>query len=151
MTPERWQQITQVFHAALERDASSRRVFLDEACAADQDLRLEVAAMLKGHDEAGNFGDAAALTGSLTDATDHVADYHLLEKIGQGGMGEVWLAEQLQPVDGRWPLSSYDAEWTAAMLSRGLRRNARRWPGWIIQRSLRCSTAARQQAGSRIS
>jgi tRNA A-37 threonylcarbamoyl transferase component Bud32 len=64
MTPERWQQITQVFDAALARNASSRNVFLDEACAADRDLRAEVDALLEGHRDAGSFGETPVFTAS---------------------------------------------------------------------------------------
>jgi hypothetical protein len=54
MTPERWQQITGMFHAALLRDSGQRRTFLDAACGADEPLRAEVEAMLAAHDSAGD-------------------------------------------------------------------------------------------------
>ena len=49
MTPERWRQVTEVFHAALARDASARASYLDQACAGDRALRDEVDAMLAAH------------------------------------------------------------------------------------------------------
>ncbi|HEY6415964.1 MAG TPA: hypothetical protein VIX41_06990, partial [Acidimicrobiales bacterium] len=49
MTPERWRQVTEVFHAALARDASARAGYLDRACAGDRPLREEVDAMLAAH------------------------------------------------------------------------------------------------------
>lgn len=46
MTPERWQQITEVFYGALARDARDRAAFVEEACAGDETVRREVEAML---------------------------------------------------------------------------------------------------------
>ena len=57
MTPERWQQITGVFHAALLRNPGQRGTFLQDACGADEALRAEIEAMLAAHD---NAGDPAA-------------------------------------------------------------------------------------------
>ena len=62
MTPERWQQITKVFNDALARDATARGAFLDEACAADRELRAEVNALLEAHHDAGSFGEAPIFT-----------------------------------------------------------------------------------------
>ena len=42
MTSERWQRVEQLYHAALNRDASQRAAFLDGACAGDESLRQEV-------------------------------------------------------------------------------------------------------------
>ena len=61
MTPERWRQITGVFHDALGRDAAARRAFLDEVCAGDRELRAELDAMLAAHHAAGSFGEAPML------------------------------------------------------------------------------------------
>ena len=58
MTPERWRQITGVFHTALARDGASRGPFLEKACAGDNALRAEVEAMIAAHHAAGHFGDA---------------------------------------------------------------------------------------------
>ena len=49
MTPERWRQITEAFHAALTRDAAARASYLEQACADDGALREEVEAMLAAH------------------------------------------------------------------------------------------------------
>ena len=46
MTPERWRQVTEVFHAALTRTGSARAPYLDQVCAGDPALRAEVEAML---------------------------------------------------------------------------------------------------------
>ena len=57
MTPERWRQVTEVFHAARSRDAPARAQYLDDACAGDCALRDEVDAMLAAHHDRGEFVD----------------------------------------------------------------------------------------------
>jgi hypothetical protein len=57
MTPERWRQITETFHAARERDPARREAFIAEACRDDPTLRREVEAMLAGLNDAGKFGE----------------------------------------------------------------------------------------------
>ena len=57
MTPERWRQVTEVFHAALTRDAAARASYLDQACAGDRALREEVDAMLAAHSRPRSLGD----------------------------------------------------------------------------------------------
>ena len=59
MTPERWRQVTDLFHAALARDVSARKGYLDQVCAGDLPLRDEVEAMLAANDDPGRFGDRA--------------------------------------------------------------------------------------------
>jgi hypothetical protein len=73
MTPERWHEITRLFHAALERDASARGKFLDQECASDNALRAEVEEMLEAHLQAGRFGEAPLLTNSDLQGTATVA------------------------------------------------------------------------------
>jgi serine/threonine protein kinase/Tol biopolymer transport system component len=99
MTPERWQQITNVFESALRRGAAERAAFLSEACGGDEELRGEVEALLESHERAGGFmeepalavaarqgGDGASLAGQT------VEHYQVLSLLGSGGMGDVYLA-----------------------------------------------------------
>src|SRR5258705_5392084 len=55
MTSERWQQIDQLYHAALELEADQRATFLNQACSSDEDLRREVESLIASHEEAGSF------------------------------------------------------------------------------------------------
>ncbi|HEX8687120.1 MAG TPA: hypothetical protein VF654_11480, partial [Pyrinomonadaceae bacterium] len=55
MTPERWQQIEEIFEAAAERDPRERRAFLDAACGGDAELRREVESLLAHQQPTGNL------------------------------------------------------------------------------------------------
>src|ERR1051325_9474466 len=100
MDRERWQQIDQIFEAALARPARERANFLDQACAGDAELRAEVESLVV-HEKAGGFleepafGDATRVLAedartSLIGQT--IGSYQVLESLGAGGMGEVYLA-----------------------------------------------------------
>ena len=68
MTPERWQQITATFHAALLRDSGQRQSFLNDECGADEALRIEVEAMLGAHDNAGDGENIPAIADAISQA-----------------------------------------------------------------------------------
>ncbi|MCA1626394.1 MAG: hypothetical protein LC742_00275, partial [Acidobacteria bacterium] len=66
LTPERWQDVKAVFHSALERGTDERAVFLAQACAGDEALHTEVAALLAAHEQTGEFLDAPAYAVAAT-------------------------------------------------------------------------------------
>lgn len=80
MTPERWQQITGLFHAALLREPDQRGTFLQDACGADQALRAELEAMLAAHDRA---GDAGSIPAVAVLPADYAADAERLRRFEQ--------------------------------------------------------------------
>ena len=60
MTPERWQKVEELFHLSLEREASQRAAFLDEACAGDPDLRGKVELLLAYDEQESDFLETPA-------------------------------------------------------------------------------------------
>jgi serine/threonine protein kinase len=93
-----------VFSAALELPADQREVYLDQACAGDATLRRQVEALLQVHGDAGDFFDqlekstAAESANPTEKAGDRIGRYKLLQQIGEGGCGVVYMAEQEEPV-----------------------------------------------------
>jgi len=105
--------IKSIFSDALEKQtAEDRQAYLDEACGNDANLHAKVEALLKAHEEAGDFLEVPALEPQATldkpllieGPGTSIGRYELLELIGEGGMGLIYLAEQKKPVRRRLAL-----------------------------------------------
>jgi serine/threonine protein kinase len=105
MTPERYQQISELYHAAQTVEPERRSDFLVQACNGDEELLGEVTRLLAGNDEASGFlnSPAVAVAGDIlaSEATQsfigkRLGRFEILSMLGAGGMGEVYLAKDAQ-------------------------------------------------------
>jgi serine/threonine protein kinase len=89
--------VQEIFHAALELPTGERWEFLVEACDGNADLRAEVASLLGAHDDVGFLEDVPDKGGELPTPSELVGPYRVIRRIGEGGMGSVYLAERVGP------------------------------------------------------
>jgi serine/threonine protein kinase/TolB-like protein/tetratricopeptide (TPR) repeat protein len=92
------EQLEAVFADALARTGGERDAFLDRACAGEPGLRARIGRLLQAHQAAGGFL-ATPLVAAVAEVApgSRIGRYKLLENIGEGGIGIVYLAEQEEP------------------------------------------------------
>jgi len=95
--------LKEIFHSARELPSRERAAFLTEACGGDEQLRVEIEALLHSDRAAENFiadpparlvADAFGASPDPSEAGRKIGQYKLLKCIGTGGMGAVYLAER---------------------------------------------------------
>jgi Tol biopolymer transport system component/predicted Ser/Thr protein kinase len=102
MADEKWQKVREIFDSALRQEPDERRRFINEVCGDDKTLLAEVKSLLSSFDSAESFMEtpAVAKVAAVIEAeTKHLergetlGHYEIIEQIGEGGMGEVYLAK----------------------------------------------------------
>lgn len=102
MTPERWQKVSEIFAAALERPAPQRAAYLQSVCGSDCALREEVESLLKYDADRPGFlvvsAQASRAAGAMAETDEaglRLGPYVLVRRVASGGMGAVWLAHRV--------------------------------------------------------
>jgi serine/threonine protein kinase/tetratricopeptide (TPR) repeat protein len=96
----------QIYYQAISKPPGERQAYLKEACGDDAELLGRIEALLKAHEQAGSFlkvpvfgPDVTLDTSPLTEGPGTIIGrYKLLEQIGEGGFGVVYMAEQQEPI-----------------------------------------------------
>src|SRR4030095_3477244 len=123
MRIERWRQVEDLFHSALDCAPNDRAAFLDATCVDDPALREQVEGLLESFDEAGDFIEKPLVDDSLSSRANtpsptesvigrKIGAYDILSLIGAGGMGEVYLARDAR-LDRQIALKLLPAQFTA--------------------------------------
>ncbi|HKE83344.1 MAG TPA: serine/threonine-protein kinase [Vicinamibacterales bacterium] len=129
MNQAQWERLKTLFQAALDQPAPARRDWLRQQCADDRSILREAEALLESHETAGSFLEEPAQVDpadldTLPPGT-RIGSYVVIEELGRGGMGVVYLAED-QRLGRRVALKSLPASVSnSPELRQRLRREAR--------------------------
>ena len=102
-------RVEAIFHEALKRAPAERGAFIAKECEGDESLQREIQRLLIAYEDASTYFeppnspelDAEFARLKPEEAGEWIGNYKLLQQIGEGGFGVVWMAEQEKPVR-RW-------------------------------------------------
>src|SRR5262247_4081108 len=105
MSPEQWKKLDALFHEVLELQGEARAIHLAKVCRDDEELREEAMRLIAAHEREGSFIDSPIFAGpeGLTNDEDNespvgrrIGPYQVVSLLGQGGMGKVYLSEDIR-------------------------------------------------------
>jgi len=99
MSRKEWQKVKEIFEDALELGKDERKVYLNEACAGDDDLRRSVENLLHSFNDTGTMSEIGSegyesrAGGQMVEAGEQIGRFEIIKNLATGGMGEVYLAK----------------------------------------------------------